>query len=239
MCNHWLTIPVAPMRPCQIWQKLRCAISSTWSADLEHAERIDRSATPTDPVKRGSVQRPSRSAAVDEALGAERVPSLMAPISEISESAVSTFDELESLAVKHLSFLVNRLNHFRLSVRRLAGSAPQDFDGLQKVVGEPAREIGFRLRSDDVVNKRPMADRLATSWPVGDDSRKSISKFLAAYIGDSAHPGALVQLGLGSGTMPSSCDSRRWVRDLPVAIVQLSTTWALSTSGLAKPPLRS
>jgi hypothetical protein len=54
-----------------------------------------------------------------------------------------------------------------------------------------------RLKADDAINERPMVERLATSWPVGEDAKKSIDKFLAAYIGDSGHPGALVQLGLG------------------------------------------
>jgi hypothetical protein len=132
--------------------------------------------------------------AVDE--GAP-LPELMAPISDVPEVAVGTVEPSDDpSSMGHLSFLVNRLNPLPVVCRSLARTAPQEFEGLQGVVGEPARVVGFRLKADDVINKRAMVDRLATSWPVGDDADKSINKFLMAYVGDSAHPGALVQLSL-------------------------------------------
>lgn len=167
------------------------------NGDLGSALGTGVVARPSEPAKLNSLRRVDDDAAVVEALEVGPVPELMVPVSEVPESAVAAVEASPPEPSKHLSFLVNRLNPLPAVCRSLARTAPKDFEGLHAVVGEPARIVGVRLKSDDAINKRAMVDRLATSWPVGEDPKKSIDKFLAAYIGDSGHPGALVQLGLG------------------------------------------
>lgn len=154
-------------------------------------------ARPSEPTRPESPRRLDDGAAAVEATDVGPVPELMAAVSDVPSSAVASVEVSPPAPSKYLSFLVNRLNPLPAVCRSLARTAPQDFEGLHAVVGEPARLVGVRLKSDDVIKKRAMVDRLATSWPVGDDAKKSINKFLAAYVGDSGHPGALVQLGLG------------------------------------------
>lgn len=154
-------------------------------------------ARPSEPTRPEARRRIENGASAAGAIDVGPVPELMVAVSDVPSSAVAAVEVSPPAPSKYLSFLVNRLNPLPAVCRSLARTAPQDFEGLHAVVGEPARLVGVRLKSDDVINKRPMADRLATSWPVGDDAKKSIDKFLAAYVGDSGHPGALVQLGLG------------------------------------------
>lgn len=167
------------------------------NGDLVSAIGAGVVARPRESARPDSLRRVDEDAAGGEALVPPPVPELMLSVSEVPESAVAAVDAGPAAPPKHLSFLVNRLNPLPAVCRSLARTAPQDFEGLDAVVGEPARAVGVRLKSDDAIKKRSMVDRLATSWPVGADARKSIDKFLAAYIGDLSHPGALVQLGLG------------------------------------------
>lgn len=136
---------------------------------------------------------PARSGSVFD--GSTPVPELMVSITDVPTTAIGNI-EASHQKHTHLSFLVNRLNPLPMICRSLARTAPQPFEGLLRALGEPARVVGFRLRADDAARGLPMANRLATSWPVGDDAAKSINKFVLAYVGDSAHPGALVQLSL-------------------------------------------
>jgi hypothetical protein len=97
---------------------------------------------------------------------------------------------------KSLTFLTNRLNPIPVVLRLLANIGPISVADVRGPLTEVARPIGFHLRADDAAEGRSLAERRQTSWPVGDDVDKSITKFMASYLLDEQGRGALADLGL-------------------------------------------
>lgn len=105
-----------------------------------------------------------------------------------------------------LTQFTNRLNPLvagtRVLVNMVANAGPPEIDAFVQAAAVAARDLGLRLRAEDVRAGRRGRHRRWTAWPVGDDEVKSLTRFRKSFLmsrnGKSAD-GPMVQLGLATG----------------------------------------
>jgi hypothetical protein len=153
----------------------------------------------------GSAVTPARPAPALHAL-AGAVPAsraaLLAPVEgapavRVAENAVRPEGEL--------FVLTNRFGPMKAGLRVLAnlsrsGEWPEVVV-FQEESARAARELGLRLRAEDSIHRRPAAQRRWIGFPVGQDERAALDRFVFSFAitGSGASPaGPLAMLGLAA-----------------------------------------
>jgi hypothetical protein len=106
-----------------------------------------------------------------------------------------------------LQFLTNRFGPLKVAVRVLAnlalgaGSWPT-VGAFQDTAANVAREVGLRLRAEDVKADRKGATRRWVAYPVGTDEARARERFIFSFtvaVADQVIGGPLAQLGCVAG----------------------------------------
>ena len=105
-----------------------------------------------------------------------------------------------------LSQFTNRLNPLvagtRVLVNMVVHTGPPEIDAFVQAAAAEARDLGLRLRGEDVRAGRRGRHRRWTAWPVGEDEVKSLARFRKSFLmwrDAKTADGPMVQLGLAAG----------------------------------------
>lgn len=106
---------------------------------------------------------------------------------------------------ERLFVLTNRLSPIKLATRVLAWAGSRGawpaLEGFQEEAAQSARDFGLRLRSEDETAGRSGPSRRWIAYPVGDDERAALNRFIASFtmqVSGDTSSGPMALLGLAN-----------------------------------------